>query len=427
MPFTEDLLHFLWKYRLFNQQNLKTDTGEPLEILSTGYHNKNAGPDFEQAKAKIGDTLWVGNVEIHLCSSDWDLHQHTQNKAYDNVILHVVYQNDKPIFRNDGSKIPTLALNGLVSETIKANYRDLMDNLYWIPCEKRLNEVDYFHVDSWLSRVLIERLEEKSIAVAQLLEEYKGSWDDAFYVMLARNFGFKTNALPFELLARSLPQTIFAKHKDNPLQIEALIFGQAGFLSDAQEDEYPQQLRDEYLFLQKKYQLKPIEHYLWKFLRLRPNNFPTIRLAQFAALVVKSSHLFSKVIEIENVKDLRNLFEKLPVHPYWEEHYHFNKKTVHTSRQLGHESVNNILLNTVVLFVFYYGKQTGKEGFMNRALALLESLPFETNQVTRCFSQLGVKRGGAETSQALLQLKKGYCDTKKCLNCGIGVKILNQA
>jgi len=425
MHYSEELLHFLWKFRLFSQQRLFLVSGEPVEIIFPGIHNKHAGPDFEEAKIRISETVWAGNVEMHLRSSDWNQHGHTSDKAYNNVILHVVLHHDAPVFRNDGTEIPVLVLNGLIPGNIEANYRDLMENLSWIPCEKKIAAIDEFHIQSWLSRVLVERLEEKSQMLEKLLKEYKGSWDNAFYVMLARNFGFKTNGLPFELLARSLPQTILAKHKNNLMQLEALIFGQAGFLEADLDDEYHKRLKSEYLFLKKKYQLTPLEAFLWKFLRLRPSNFPTIRLAQFAALIAKSNHLFSKIIEIEDVKVLKTCFAAIHASSYWDTHYRFGKEGRARSG-MGAESVDNILLNTVVLFIFYYGKCSGKQNFVSRAIALLESLAPENNNITRGFKKIGVAGSDAAASQAMLQLKKSYCDTRKCLNCGIGTKLLNQ-
>ena len=266
----------------------------------------------------------------------------------------MVSNYDKPVSRTDGTQIQTLELKARIPGQIENKYQELMQNLYWIPCENKLKDVDEFITRNWLSRILIERLEQKSREVLNLVEELKGSWDDAFYISLARNFGFKTNSLPFEMLARSLPQQILAKHKNNALQIEALLFGQAGFLAGDIDDEYHKQLKVEYSYLQKKYKLNAIHVHLWKFLRLRPNNFPTIRLAQFAGLVINSNHLFSKVIEIRDKKELGKLFENLPVNRYWETHFRFEKAAQAASRQLGKESINNILLNTVTFFIFSY-------------------------------------------------------------------------
>ena len=294
----------------------------------------------------------------------------------------------------------------------------------WVPCQYQLPKVDAFYVETWLSRLLIERFEERTQWVDTRLLENKGSWNDAFYIALARGFGFKTNALPFELLARSIPQQILAKHKNNIRQVEALVFGQAGFLTEDLQDDYPRKLRTEYLFLQKKYDLIPLDRYLWKFMRLRPNNFPTLRLAQFAALIVKSDHLFSQVIN-GDIQQIRKLFEDLPIHSYWQTHYRFDIKAVKCSNDLGEQSVINLLINVVSVFLFAYGKQMGDETYMDRAVTLLEKLSPETNQTITRFKQMGIKVDLACISQALLQLKTHYCDKKKCLYCGIGVKLLN--
>ncbi len=427
MLFTEDVLHYVWKFRLFNQQDIKTTGDETLEIISAGIHNKHAGPDFENAKIRIGTTLWAGNIEIHLRSSGWIKHNHQHDEAYDNVILHVVHHHDKTILRTNGTEIPVLVLKNLIPLHIIHNYSQLMQGLNWIPCEKLVSNIDSFHIENWLSRVLVERLEEKSAIVNATLLEYKGSWDDAFYIILARNFGFKVNAIPFELLARALPQQILARHKNNHLQIEALIFGQAGFLNGKLKDEYAEKLKQEYQFLQKKYTLVFVDKYIWKFMRLRPQNFPTIRLAQFAALVIKSNHLFSRILEIKDVKQIKQLFYDLPVNPYWETHYRFDTETVNSSTTLGEQSVNNILINTVALFLFAYGKSTDNEHYINRAIALLEHISAETNQIINRFKQIGIEADKAFTSQALLQLKSSYCDTKKCVHCGIGIKLINRA
>lgn len=425
MPFYEDFLFYVWQFKVFSQQNLKTVDNQPIRLIHPGILNRDAGPDFEHANLYIGDTEWAGNVEIHIKSSDWIRHNHSTDKAYNNVILHVVYENDAPAFRNDGTMIPTLEIKPFIYPNIENQYQALMQNLNWIPCEKHISTIDDLYMESWLFRMLIERLEDKSAQFEEILNEYKGSWDDAFYIALARNFGFKTNALPFEMLARSLPQQILARHKNNPLQIEALIFGQAGFLEEEIKDEFHEKLRNEYRFLKAKYDLKPIDKYLWKFLRLRPQNFPTLRLAQFAALIVKSSHLFSKIAEIKEPKMIAGLFTKLSVSSYWLTHYRFGKETESVSVQLGTTSINNILLNSVAVTLFTYGKYTDNDLIKDRAINLLEIIPFETNQITNRFLEIGVQKGNSDRSQALLHLKKSYCDLKKCLNCAVGTKIVN--
>jgi len=423
MNFNEDFLHFLWKYRLFTQKDLQCTTGENIEIVSTGLHNTNSGADFENVKIKTGGTTWVGNAEIHLRSSDWEKHSHEIDKAYNNVVLHVVYEDDKPIYRSDGTKILTLELKSYIPAGLEFRFRDLMQSLSWIPCENLFSSVDEIHLENWLLRILIERLEEKTVEVFKILDACKGSWDDTFYILLARNFGFKTNALPFELLAKSLPQQVLAKHKNSAFQIEALVFGQSGFLENA-DDTYSKMLKLEYLFLQKKFKLKPVEQHLWKFLRLRPQNFPTLRLAQFAALIVKSNHLFSKVLTLKDTKEAVKLFKDLPVNDYWKTHYRFGKEVEKASYHLGDEAIHNILLNTVVITLFSYGRHIGNSQIADKAISLLESIPSETNHIIDRFKQIGVKPVNALRSQGLLQMKKNYCDQKKCLNCAVGAKIL---
>lgn len=425
MNFPEEFLHFIWQFKLYGTRKLYTRAGESIEVIEQGCLNKNAGPDFSKAKLIIGNTIWVGHVEIHLKSSDWLLHKHQFDTAYENVILHVVYTDDEPIYRKDGTVIPVLVLKGLFPMQLLSNYEQLLSSIHKFPCEQQIHEIDEHLINVFLSRVLITRFEEKSKAVEEKLKELKGNWDEAFYHFMARSFGFKVNALPMELLARSLPQQLFAKHKDRPLQIEALIFGQAGFLNQRFEEEYPKLLKREYLFLRKKYALEPIDVSLWKFMRMRPQNFPTLRLAQFAALIVNSNHLFAKLL-LMNERQLKQQFEQLPVHPFWESHYHFNKAAANVSVQLGRETINNLLINTSSLFLFAYGKHLDEQRLITSALALLEHLPAENNAVTKQYAHAGVKFNTAYQTQALLQLKKTYCNEKKCLNCGVGIKILRQ-
>jgi len=425
MFFTEDFLHYVWKFRLFDRLNLQTTDGEDLEIYSAGIHNSDAGPDFHNARVKIGGTVWAGNVELHLSSSDWEKHGHSADNAYDNIILHVVYNDDKPLILTNGRRIPTLELKNRVPDDLYNRYHNLVfGNQAIIPCEASIGSVDGLTMHNWLTRVLVERLERRSAAIISAINLNRGDWEETFYQFLAANFGFKTNALPFELLAKSLPQITLAKHKNNAMQIEALIFGQAGFLEGAVTDDYPRNLKTEYVFLQKKYGLKPLEVHLWKFMRLRPQNFPTVRLAQFAALVVNSNHLFSKVLEIKEVKGLRNLFADITVNPYWENHYRFDAESVAASKNLGKSSIDVLLLNTLALFLFSYGKFNQVQYYINRSLQLLENLPPENNKVVADFSTLGVKIKTAFESQALLELKNNYCSYKKCLECGVGNKIL---
>jgi hypothetical protein len=428
MLITEDFLHYVWKFRLFTRINLQTTEGEEIEVFSAGMAHTDGGPDFQNARIRIGETTWAGNVELHVSSAHWNRHGHQTDGAYGSVILHVVYRDDQPIILPDGRKIPTLELHDRIPEELYLRYHNLIfSNQQFIPCEGNINTVDELTMRNWLTRVLVERLEKKSAAVLEALNVNRGDWEETFYRFLAANFGFKVNALPFELLAKSLPQNIFAKHKNNPMQIEALIFGQAGFLEDDLTDEYPRKLKEEYNYLRKKYSLSPIEKHLWKFLRMRPQNFPTIRLAQFAALVVNSTHLFSKILEVRDVAQLRDLFANARVNPYWETHYRFDAESKPASKNMGQAGVDIILLNTVAVTLFSYGKHLQKQHYISRAMALLEYLPAEKNHITDDFVTLGVKISTAFESQALLELKNSFCNHKKCLQCAVGNKILKLA
>ncbi|BAU55858.1 DUF2851 family protein [Mucilaginibacter gotjawali] len=428
MLFPEDFLHYIWKFRLFDRDRLQTGDGEALEIFSPGLHNSDSGPDFQNARIRIGDTVWAGNIEVHLSSSDWKKHGHAADNAYGNIILHVVYKDDIPLVLPDGRRVPTLELQNRIPDELYSRYHQLIfGEQTIIPCEASIGAVDSLTLHNWLTRVLVERLEKKSVAVTAALALNRGDWEETFYQFLAANFGFKINALPFELLAKSLPQNILAKHKNNPMQIEALVFGQAGFLGEDFKDEYPLKLKEEYGFLQKKYKLAPVETHLWKFMRLRPANFPTIRLAQFAALIIRSNHLFSKLLEIKDVKVLKALFTDIKVNPYWEDHYRFDIASPRSSKNIGEASVDILLLNTMALFLFSYGKYNQQQHFINRSLQLLEHLPCENNKIITDFSNLGVKIKTAFESQALIELKNNYCNYKKCLHCGVGNKILKLA
>ena len=420
MKFPEEFLHFIWQFRLYGSQKLQSDTGDIIEVIRPGAPNKNAGPDFLQAKLIIDQTIWIGNVEIHLNASDWLAHHHQNDVAYDNVILHVVFLNDKPIYRTDGTIIPVLVLKDRFPHKLLVHYEQLIHSTNRFPCEKQIGEVDDFMMASFLTRVAIERLEKKSEEVYRTLHELKGDWDETFYHFIAKNFGLHLNSVPMEMLARSLPQQILAKHKNNSFQIEALLFGQAGFLEQKFTDDYPQQLKREYQFLRRKYRLKPIAISVWKFMRMRPQNFPTLRLAQFAALIVNSNHLFSKVITIKD----NNFFDLLPINSYWKTHYHFNKAAENVVVQLGKHTIHNIFINTTSLFLFAYGKYINQHLLIDRAIALQENLPAERNSILRQYKDAGVKVSSAFQSQALLHLKKFYCNEKKCLSCGIGVRIL---
>lgn len=426
MAFSEDLLQFIWKHRLFIQQNLQTASGKKVRINTTGKHNTHSGPDFEAANLSIGDIDWFGNIEIHLFSSDWETHLHQHDKAYNNVILHVVYEHDREIKREDGTVPETLVLRPLIKEDTLSKYKEMMGNMHWIPCERLIGRVDSFYIDHWLSGVVIERLIQKSETVLHLLDQYQGNWEEVCYIIAARSFGFKTNSDAFEMLTRSLPQSLIAKNKENKTVIEALLFGQSGLLDGLEtEENYPISLKKEYDYYKRAYSLKKMDKHTWRFLRMRPAGFPSMRIAQFAALCYKSSHLFTKIIETEDITLHFDLLSDLPVNEYWKTHYHFKGKTekLH-GNQLGKQAVNSILLNTVAVMLFTYGQFIGNETYVHRAIRLLENLPSEQNSIIKQFSDLGVKCENAVHSQALIHLKTIYCDQKRCLDCEIGLQII---
>ncbi|HET6226120.1 MAG TPA: DUF2851 family protein [Bacteroidia bacterium] len=423
---TEELLHHLWKFRLFNQFGLKTTTHEAIEIVKMGEHNQHAGPDFFNSKIKIAETLWAGNVEVHIRASDWNKHGHQQDKGYDNIILHVVYEADEPVYRQSGEAIPTLELKHRIESFYIRNYEHFKLSKDWIACEKQMNEVPAIVLHASLNRLLIERLEEKFNATMEILRLNKMNWEETFYQLLAKNFGFKTNAIPFQLLAKSIPSTILAKHKSSLLQVEALLFGQAGFLEQHFNDKYPLQLQNEYAFLKQKFKLISIDNHLWKFLRLRPVNFPTIRIAQFAQLIYQSNHLFSKIIEEEELMQLRKLMDAT-VSPYWKAHYVFEKTVSEKNKNLGEDSRENIIINTIIPFLFVYGKAKGDESYIERALRFLDEMEGEKNSIINSWKMLDMPVKSAAETQALLQLKNNYCDHKKCLECSIGNYLLKKS
>jgi len=419
----ESFLHFLWRWRRFDAQNLRTTDGQSLEILHPGEWNDHAGPDFFNARLRIGDTLWAGNVEMHLRASEWLAHRHSDDAAYDNVVLHLVWEEDQPIARASGERIPCLELRGRIPAKILEHYQRLEHERAWIPCQSFFKNIPDIVRLNWLDRLLVERLEQKTAAVAEMLAATENHWEEAFYRLLARNFGLKVNAEPFEALARSLPLLTLAKHKNDAKQVEALLFGQAGFLEETFKDEWPKALAQEYKFLKHKYNLAPLAASQWKFLRLRPANFPTVRLAQFAALVHQSAHLFSKILEAKNLRALENLFDVEPG-DYWRAHFQFDKPSVKRAKHLGRDFVHLLIINTIAPFLFHYGKTHEQDEFQKRALRLLEELPPEANAIVDGWADLGVSAKNAYQTQALIHLKTRYCDAKRCLECAIGNAIL---
>lgn len=420
---TEDLFQYLWKMRLFNQQGLITTDGEEIEIKKVGLQNINGGPDFFDARININNTLWAGNVELHIKSSDWLLHQHQHDASYQNIILHVVYQHDKEIFNNQGQSIKTLELKNYIDNTLIENYEELKKNEDVIPCAKSIGTIAKSIINTQLQGVIVQRLENKTKSIERLLAENNNNWEQSFYLQLASNFGFKVNSIPFEMVARNTSLNILAKHKNNLLQLEALLLGQAGFLDQTLFSSYAKNLQNEYEYLKRKYQLNFIAPHLWKLSRLRPVNFPEVRLAQFAALIHNSSHLFSKIIQTQSPQEMLKLFQ-ISASSFWDNHYTLNSQSKKTEKVLGLSSIQNIIINTVVPFIFVYGKQYKNEDMSQLALDLLEKIPPEKNSIIEMWKAIGVKPENALESQALIELRNNYCLKKKCLACSIGYYVL---
>ncbi len=419
----ENFLHFIWRWRRFNALDLHSTEGLPIEILQPGEWNHHAGPDFFNARLRIGNTTWAGNVELHLKSSEWIAHRHSEDPAYDNVVLHVVLQEDQPILRANGERIPCLELQGRIPPKILENYQRLENERAWIPCQNFFQNTPGILRLNWLDRMLVERLEQKTSAIAQVLTITENHWEEAFYRLLARSFGLKVNAEPFEILARSLPLNIVARHKNDLKQVEALVFGQAGMLNRHFEDKHPRALAKEYEFLRHKYSLTPMDAGQWKFLRLRPANFPSIRLAQFAALLHRSVNLFSQMLEVENIRELEHHFE-VHLDGYWLDHFQFDKPSTRRPKNLGRDFVHLLVINTVVPFLFHWGRTKMLPELEKRALGLLEQLPPESNTIVQEWETLGLKAKNAYETQAIIHLKTQWCDPKRCLECAIGNAIL---
>jgi len=421
----EDVLHYVWRTRRFEFQNLFTTEGESVEILAPGVHNTHAGPDFFDARVRIGDTLWAGNVEMHLFASEWEAHRHGEDRAYDNVVLHVVWEEDQPVLRQNGERIPCIELKKRIPAVTIKTYRELLHNEHWIPCQHHFHRVPDITRQLWLDRLMVERLEAKTAFISENLERNRQHWEETFYQVLARNFGLKVNAEPFEALARSLPLSLLSKHKNSLLQLEALLFGQAGLLEGAFEDDYPQRLQKEYVFLQHKYGLQPIAESAWKFLRMRPANFPSLRIAQFATLIHQSAHLFSKILVAQNVEEIENMFE-VRLSNYWQTHYVFGKASAKRNKTLGQTAIHLLVINTIAPFLFVYGKQKAEPALCDRALRLLESVPPESNSIIDNWQRLGMEPVSAGQTQALLQLKNEYCDKKQCMRCAVGSEVMRE-
>jgi hypothetical protein len=424
---TEAFLHYVWQHQMVSR-NLFTTDGQPVVVHRAGDLNRDAGPDFFNSHLSIDGVEWAGNIEVHLRSSDWNAHRHQHDPAYNNVILHVVYEHDGEVRLQNGNVPPTLELRRFIHPALVANYDSLMEPTPndSIPCAQRLPQVPGFIVESWLERLTVERIEAKSQDVRRLLDESRGSWEQTCYWLMARYFGGKVNALPFELLAKATDQRLLARWKDNPQRIEALLMGQAGLLEGYFEDDYPRQLQADYEALQGGASLQPVSGFLWRFFRLRPSAFPTIRISQFAHLVASSSNLFSTLLETPEADRLERLFD-CQASSYWDNHYHFDQPTSRSSvKHLGRMQAQLLIINAWVPLLFVYGEVRGQQQYKDQALAILTQLPPEDNAILRRFRAAGIVAANAAQSQALIQLHNCYCATRQCLHCRIGHNIIKQ-
>ncbi|QEC66454.1 DUF2851 family protein [Panacibacter ginsenosidivorans] len=418
----ERLLQFIWQFQYYNKTQLTVVDGTPLTIIYQGKLNSNQGPDFSEAKIKIGNTIWAGNIEIHVRSSDWNMHNHNADANYSNIILHVVWINDLQLTDKNGEPVPTLELRPLVSKIMLQHYDQLMQSKGFVPCENHLPLLSEMGWLAWKERLVAERLQRKTGTVLKFLQQANNHWEKVFWWMLAKNFGMKVNATAFEQMAKSIPINVLAKHKYQLNQLEALFLGQSLLLNGDFKEDYPKMLQREYKFLSAKYQLKSINKEP-DFLRMRPANFPTVRLVQLAALVFKSTHLFSCILEIETIEQLYELLN-VTANDYWHYHYLFDEPTEYKPKNLGKTMTDNIIINTIVPVLFAYGIYHKNQQAKDKAVYYLSNLSAETNNITKEWKSKKVINKTALDSQALIELKNNYCNEKLCLNCAIGNKLL---
>lgn len=421
----EDFLHYLWKTKKIAADEFLTTDGRKISILNYGSHNHDSGPDFFSGKIKLNDTIWAGNIEMHLKTSDWVRHGHSDDKAYENVILHVVYEDDSYNVKDEKLKrIPTLELKGKIPKIYLDKYMGLIHSGEDIACSQLIHKVDPAKINFWKYDLAIQRLHSKTEYISQILKNKNNDWEGTLYVVLARYFGAKVNTEPFETLAGSLPLSIISKNKNNSTAVEALIFGQAGMLEAQYDDPYYIELKSEYNFLRKKYQLEPIDAVAWKFNRMRPINFPTVRLAQFAALLQSKDKLFSHLLEAETPIKVREEIKSIP-HSYWQTHYRFGVESKSLPKGISEGFIDLIIINTVAPILFLYGRHYNEQKFIDRSIQLLENIKPEINAITKQWKSLGVKIENAMESQALIHLKTNYCNHLRCMSCKIGAEIVS--
>jgi len=420
----EDFLHYVWQYKKFDFSNLTTVVGESLTITNSGSYLQLAGPDFFNAQIVIGDQKWAGNVEIHLKSSDWYLHHHEKDSNYNSVILHVVWEHDAPIFRKDNTEIPTLELKRYVSKDVLENYNSLTSPKSWINCQNEIASLDDFIVSNWQERLFFDRLERKAIPIEQLLLATENDWEAVLFCMLAKNFGLNTNGEAFLKIAKSIPFSVIRKERFEVENLESLFFGSADLFPIDDQDNYTKDLKKRFKYILQKHQLKKIIVEPVQFFKHRPDNFPTIRLAQLATLYHQEQNLFSKIIVAKKLKELYHLFE-IPISDYWLTHYQFDKESPKKKKQFSKSFIDLLVINTIVPIQFAYAKSQGKE-LSESLLDLLREVAAEKNVIVEKFSGFGIKSKNAFETQSLLQLKNEYCNLGKCLQCAVGIQLLKK-
>jgi len=421
----EDFLHYLWKFKKFDTLNLKTFNGEEITIINVGQYLELAGPDFFNAQISIGNQKWAGNVEIHLKSSDWYVHHHERDKAYENVILHVVWEHDTEIFRKNNTEIPVLELKNYVYTETIVNYQSLMAPKSWIFCEKQLKAIPQFVLKNWQERLFFERLERKASPIFELLEQTNQDWEAVLFCLLAKNFGLNANGEIFFKIAQSIPFSIIRKESFEVENLEALLLGSAGLLDLEKEDNYFKDLKFRYFYLLHKYQLEKKSIEPVQFFKHRPDNFPTIRLSQLANLYHSQQNLFSKISVLTSIQGVYETFD-ISASDYWHSHYQFDKESPRKKKKLSKSFVDLIIINTIIPLQFAYAKSQGKE-ISEDLIQLLDEVAPENNAIMDKFSSFGVKSRNAFESQSLLQLKNEYCNKSRCLECAIGMELLKKS
>lgn len=400
-----------------------TADGKSVQVIDPGIRNNDSGPDFFNAKLRIDDTVWVGNVEIHDRSSDWYRHGHDKDKAYDNVILHICSVIDREIYRTSGGKIQQMVLD--VPDYVRNNYQILKAAEVSPACYSILPELTVLTKHSWMSALQVERLRDKTNALTRRLDMFDDNWEDVFFISLARNFGFGVNGDPFELWAMSLPYRAMDKHRDSLMQIESIMFGMAGFLGGKIYDDYHLSLQKEFVYLKHKFGLTEPGNLNWKMMRMRPGSFPQLRIAQLAFLYCNSGGLFSRVMECNTVGELYDIFQ-IHTSDYWKKHYNFNCESVVENKRMGSKSVDLIIINTVVPFLYAFGVYKGNDRLCDRAFYFLEHIRSENNYIIRNWEKVDIIPENAADSQALIQLTREYCEKRKCFFCRFGYEFMKR-